>query len=48
MFARSDVAREGTESDIDFGDWLLQEKKIDIAYYKEKQALAIEIAKQKN
>ena len=28
MFARSDVAREGTESDIDFGDWLLQEGKI--------------------
>lgn len=28
MFARSDVTREGTDSDIDFGDWLLQEGKI--------------------
>lgn len=28
MFARSDVTREGTDSDIDFGDWLLKESKI--------------------
>lgn len=28
MFKRSDVNREGTESDIDFGDWLLKENKI--------------------
>ena len=43
-FAKRDgVVREGTSSDIDFGDWLLQEKKIDTKYYEEKQALAIEI-----
>ena len=28
-FKRSDVVREGTESDIDYGDWLLQKSKID-------------------
>lgn len=36
MFSRSDVAREGTESDIDFGDWLLCEKKIDEQEYRSK------------
>jgi lipopolysaccharide/colanic/teichoic acid biosynthesis glycosyltransferase len=28
VFKRSDVVREGTESDIDYGDWLLKEGKI--------------------
>ena len=28
MFKRSDITREGTESDVDFGDWLLQEGKV--------------------
>ena len=37
MFARSDVVREGTESDIDFGDWLLQENKISREEYNNKQ-----------
>ena len=37
---RSDVEREGTVSDIDFGDWLLQEGKITQEYYDEKQAEA--------
>ena len=36
MFARSDVAREGTESDIDFGDWLLLEGKISREEYNQK------------
>ena len=37
MFKRSDVVREGTESDIDFGDWLLQEGKISQNEYDKKQ-----------
>ena len=37
MFKRSDVAREGTSSDIDFGDWLLQEGKVSQEEYKRKQ-----------
>ena len=40
MFKRSDIAREGTESDIDFGDWLLQEGKIDQQEYNHKQSEA--------
>lgn len=36
MFKRSDVAREGTSSDIDFGDWLLQEGKVSKEEYKKK------------
>lgn len=28
VFKRSDIARDGTESDIDFGDWLLENKRI--------------------
>ena len=43
MFARSDVAREGTESDIDFGDWLLQEGKISQNEYDNKLAIAKEL-----
>ena len=37
MFKRSDVAREGTSSDIDFGDWLLQEGKVSQEEYNNKQ-----------
>lgn len=33
VFKRSDIAREGTVSDIDLGDWLLQNGKIDAAEY---------------
>lgn len=36
VFKRSDINREGTESDIDFGDWLLKEGKISKEYYNEK------------
>ena len=36
VFKREDTVREGTASDIDFGDWLLQEKKIDRNYYDNK------------
>lgn len=44
MFTRSDVVREGTESDIDYGDWLLKEKKIDTNYYQAKQREAINLS----
>lgn len=37
IFARSDVTREGTNSDINFGDWLLQEDKITQEDYNNKQ-----------
>ncbi len=37
MFARSDITREGTESDINFGDWLLLKGKITEEEYNEKQ-----------
>ena len=37
VLKRSDIEREGTVSDIDFGDWLLQEGKITQEFYQEKQ-----------
>ena len=37
VFERSDTVREGTFSDIDFGDWLLMEGKVDQKTYDEKQ-----------
>lgn len=37
VLKRSDTVREGTVSDIDFGDWLLQEGKIERITYDEKQ-----------
>ena len=43
VFAADDVVREGTVSDMDFGDWLLQEGKIDQNFYDEKQYEAKEI-----
>ncbi|MBQ6848470.1 MAG: sugar transferase [Clostridia bacterium] len=39
----SDTVREGTVSDMDFGDWLLQEGKVDRADYDHKQAQAREL-----
>ena len=36
---RSDIEREGTVSDIDYGDWLLQQGKITKEEYEEKQTL---------
>ena len=36
VLKRSDIAREGTVSDIDYGDWLLQELAITEEEYKEK------------
>ena len=37
VFAREDVVREGTVSDMDFGDWLLQNGQVDQQTYNEKQ-----------
>lgn len=40
---RSDTVREGTVSDLDFGDWLLQNGEIDKSQYEKKQAEAKEL-----
>ncbi|MBQ2701574.1 MAG: sugar transferase [Clostridia bacterium] len=40
---RSDVEREGTVSDIDFGDWLLQKGEVTQEEYDQKQAEAKEL-----
>jgi len=45
VLKRSDTVREGTASDVDYGDWLMQEGKIDQAQYDEKQAQAKELLK---
>lgn len=41
----SDIVREGTASDMDFGDWLISEGKIDQETYDQKQAEAKELLK---
>lgn len=43
VLKRSDTVREGTVSDMDFGDWLLQEGKVDKNAYDEKQEEAKEL-----
>lgn len=45
VFKRSDVVREGTVSDIDYGDYLLQELAITEAEYNEKQIEAKELTR---
>ncbi len=45
VLKRSDTVREGTVSDMDFGDWLMQEGKIDLDTYEKKQAEAKELLK---
>ncbi len=45
VLMRSDTVREGTASDIDFGDWLMQEGKITQEQYEQKQAEAKELLK---
>lgn len=37
VLKKSDIVREGTVSDIDFGDWLLMEGKVNADEYDEKQ-----------
>lgn len=45
VLKRSDTVREGTVSDMDFGDWLLEEGQVDRATYDGKQAEAKELLK---
>ena len=40
VLKRSDTVREGTVSDMDFGDWLMKEGKVDQETYDAKQAEA--------
>lgn len=40
VLKRSDTVREGTASDMDYGDWLMMEGKVDRVTYNEKQAEA--------
>ena len=43
VLKRSDTVREGTVSDMDFGDWLIAEGKVDQDTYDEKQKEAKEL-----
>ena len=43
MLKRSDVEREGTVSDIDFGDWLLEKGEITQEEFENKVILSKEI-----
>ncbi len=45
VIKRSDIVREGTVSDMDYGDWLMMEGKVDQATYDEKQEEARELLK---
>lgn len=45
VIRRSDTVREGTASDMDFGDWLVLEGKVDMDAYNAKQKEAKEILK---
>lgn len=45
VLKRADIEREGTVSDMDFGDWLMQEGKVDAETYSEKQKQAKELMK---
>lgn len=47
VFKREDTVREGTVSDMDFGDWLLQNGAIDKATYDAKQLEAKKLLKNK-
>lgn len=45
VLKRSDTVREGTVSDMDFGDWLMMEGKVTKEEYEEKQVEAKELLK---
>ena len=45
VLKKSDVVREGTASDVDLGDWLLMEGKVDEQTYAQKQQEARELLK---
>lgn len=48
VLKRSDTVREGTVSDLDFGDWLLLEGKVDQETYDAKQKEAKELVREKH
>jgi len=43
VLKRSDIVREGTVSDMDFGDWLMSEGKVEEEFYNQKQEEAKEL-----
>lgn len=43
VLKKSDTVRDGTVSDMDFGDWLMQEGKLDLETYEKKQEEAKEM-----
>lgn len=43
VFKRADIVREGTDSDMDFGDWLLSNKKVSQEIFDKKQEEAKKI-----
>lgn len=43
VLKRSDTVREGTVSDMDFGDWLMMQGKVDQETYEKKQEEAREL-----
>ncbi len=45
VLKRSDTVREGTVSDVDFGDWLMQEGKVTEAEYEKRQKEAKDLLK---
>ena len=45
VLKRSDTVRDGTASDMDFGDWLMMEGKVDQKTYDKKQEEAKELAR---
>ena len=45
VLKRSDIVRDGTVSDVDFGDWLLSEGKVDKNEYVKKQKKAEDLIK---
>ena len=45
VLKRSDTVREGTASDMDFGDWLVKEGKIAEEEYEERQSESKELLK---
>ncbi|MBQ8015144.1 MAG: sugar transferase, partial [Clostridia bacterium] len=45
VFKRSDTVRDGTVSDMDFGDWLMLQGKVDKDTYDQKQTEAKELLK---
>ena len=43
VIKRSDIVREGTCSDLDFGDWLMQNGEVNKTEYEKKQQEAKEL-----